>query len=70
MFANVLNMMRAELCSISFYVSCVFKFTKSFSMKMKLRHALYFLLAFRCFHSVHLTRFIKQPFIIKLNLQK
>jgi hypothetical protein len=41
---NGLNMMRAALCSISFYVSRIFKFTKSFSMKMKLRHELYFLL--------------------------
>ncbi len=42
---NGLNMMRAALCSLHFFGFYIFKFTKSFSMKMKLRHALYFLLA-------------------------
>jgi hypothetical protein len=40
-----LNMVRAALYSISFLWFKYFKFTKSFSVKMKLRHALYFLLA-------------------------
>ncbi len=43
--ANGLNMVRAASYSISVYGLSIFKFTKSFSMKMKLRHALYFLLA-------------------------
>jgi len=39
-----LNMMRAASCSISVFGLCIFKFTNSFSMKMKLRHELYLLL--------------------------
>ena len=44
-YHNVLNMMRAAFYSIFFFGFRNFKFTKSFSMKMKLRYALYFLLA-------------------------
>jgi len=43
--ANGLNMMRAASYSISVFGLSIFKFTKSFSMKMILRHALYLLLA-------------------------
>jgi len=41
---NGLNMMRAALCSIFFFGFLIFKFTNSFSVKKKLRHALYLLL--------------------------
>ncbi len=43
MSANVLNMVRAALYSISFFGFLIFKFTNSFSVKKKLRHGLYLL---------------------------
>ena len=54
MFANGLNMVRAALYSISFLWLTYFQIYNSFSMKMKLRDALYLLLphVFYFFNSV------------------